>query len=100
MAMLTALTEEKMTYVYKLLALVAPLPLIVACAGLPAEKTESVPVVAQAQPQTVCYEDTPTGTRFSRVKCLTPEELQRHRKAGQEAADEMRQIRAMPQDMK
>lgn len=87
-----------MKHIDKLLAGSIPLVLLSACAGGPPEKPETAAVVAQAQP--VCFEDTPTGTRFSRVKCFTAEEQKLRLKAGQDAADELRQIRAMPQDQK
>jgi hypothetical protein len=83
----------------KLVGLAAPLLLLSACATAPSSP-EKAPELVSGDAQRVCFEDTPTGTRFTRMKCLTPEQNLARQQAGQQAADELRQIRALPTDQK
>ncbi|QPF75715.1 hypothetical protein G8A07_24230 [Roseateles sp. DAIF2] len=70
--------------------LLAPL-LLSACGTSPTPKDTAPQTVASAK--AVCFEDTPTGTRFKQLKCMTAEQDQARKKAGQDAADELGKIR-------
>lgn len=54
---------------------------------------------AAAQPARICHQETPTGTRFTRVKCYTAEEEAERQKNADLIADEMRKIRPAARDM-
>ncbi|WP_349741839.1 hypothetical protein [Roseateles cavernae] len=84
----------------KLIYSSAALLLLSACAGTspPPAQTETAAVVAEAKP--VCFEDAPTGTRFTRTKCVSAAQDKARQDAGRQAADELSQIRRMPTDMK
>lgn len=85
---------------------------LAACAGPAPEATPaatSAPTapaataVASASPASaptqICTEDTPTGTRFSRVRCVTPQQEAERLKNGERVADEMRNMRPAARDM-
>lgn len=83
----------------KMICSSAALLLLSACAGTsPPSQTETPAVVAEAKP--VCFEDAPTGTRFTRTKCVSAAQDKARQDAGRQAADELSQIRRMPTDMK
>jgi predicted ATPase len=62
------------------------------------EETPTVVAAAEpeAKPAKVCWEDQPTGTRFSRTRCLTKEEADIRHQSSQRMADDIARIRHAP----
>jgi hypothetical protein len=81
-----------------LAACAAPAPDAPAPAA-PAAPAATVAAAPGAQPARICHEDTPTGTRFTRVKCYTAEEEAERLKNADRIADEMRKMRPAARDM-
>ncbi len=69
---------------------------LVMCRALKAAWATTAPA---SPPTQICHEDTPTGTRFSRVRCFTPEQEAERQKNGERVADEMRNIRPAARDL-
>ena len=75
----------------------SPLLVLAACAAPASEPAPDTTVAGTTpQPAKVCYEDVPTGTRFSRIKCYTPEQDAARLKAGSQAAEELGKVRHGP----
>lgn len=75
----------------------SPLLVLAACAAPPSEPAPDTTVASTSPPPAkICYEDVPTGTRFARVKCYTPEQDAARAKAGAQAAEELGKVRHGP----
>ncbi len=76
----------------------SPLIVLAACAAPASEPAPDATTVAGAAPPAakICYEDVPTGTRFARIKCYTPEQDAARLKAGAQAAEELGKVRHGP----
>lgn len=68
-------------------------------AAAPATAAAAPTQTAAAPTAKICHQETPTGTRFTRVKCYTAEEEAERQKNGELIADEMRKMRPAARDM-
>jgi hypothetical protein len=67
--------------------------LLAACGGTPSEKMSVTMPREQAD---LCYVDAPTGTRFTKVKCPTPDQEDQRRRHAEDAKETIRQVRHAP----
>ncbi len=66
------------------------------CATVDEPPTVVAAAEAEGKPAKVCWEDQPTGTRFSRTRCLTKEEADIRHQSSQRMADDIARIRHSP----
>lgn len=67
--------------------------LMAACAAPPREMMQ---VTMTREDAARCYEDRPTGTRFTKVRCPSAEQVQEHERRGREAEEAIRSMRHAP----
>lgn len=62
-------------------------------AALAAEAAAPEPTAKPEKPKLVCRQETPTGTRFAKKVCMTPEDAKRRAEGSRRSFDEMQNRR-------